>query len=73
MENFLTDQLHVAFQTDAKLSSHPIIQTVSNSDEITAIFDVISYNKVINFYFVSGNFSYDVNNYIKYKNRKAGK
>lgn len=47
MEHFLTNELHVAFQTDAKLSSHPIVQTVSNSDEITAIFDVISYNKVI--------------------------
>ncbi|XP_043478871.1 glutamyl aminopeptidase-like isoform X1 [Leptopilina heterotoma] len=45
MDHFLTEQLHVAFQTDSKLSSHPIVQTVSNSDDITAIFDVISYNK----------------------------
>ena len=49
MEHFLTQEIHTAFQTDAKLSSHPIVQTVTNSDEITAIFDVISYNKVILF------------------------
>ena len=47
MDNFLLDELHEALNTDAKLSSHPIIQTVSNPDEITAIFDVITYNKVL--------------------------
>lgn len=45
MNRFLTSNLHVAFKTDAKISSHPIVQTVSNPDEITAIFDVITYNK----------------------------
>ncbi|KAJ8675168.1 hypothetical protein QAD02_010954 [Eretmocerus hayati] len=45
MDQFLLTELHPAFNTDAKLSSHPIIQTVNNPDEITAIFDVISYQK----------------------------
>lgn len=45
MEMFLVEQMHSVFVTDAKLSSHPIVQTVSNPDEITAIFDEISYKK----------------------------
>ncbi|XP_076673126.1 glutamyl aminopeptidase isoform X2 [Andrena cerasifolii] len=45
MDLFLIDQMHSVFVTDAKLSSHPIVQTVSNPDEITAIFDEISYKK----------------------------
>lgn len=46
MDSFLLNELHPAMVTDSKLSSHPIVQTVSNPDEITAIFDVISYQKV---------------------------
>ena len=46
MDHFLLKELHPAFATDAKLNSHPIVQTVNNPDEITAIFDVISYQKV---------------------------
>lgn len=49
MDLFLIDQMHSVFVTDAKLSSHPIVQIVSNPDEITAIFDEISYKKVINY------------------------
>ncbi|XP_044586424.1 glutamyl aminopeptidase isoform X2 [Cotesia glomerata] len=45
MDSFLTSTLHSVLVTDAKLSSHPIVQTVDNPDEITAIFDVITYNK----------------------------
>ncbi|XP_076174900.1 glutamyl aminopeptidase isoform X2 [Ptiloglossa arizonensis] len=45
MDFFLIDQIHSVFVTDAKLSSHPIVQSVSNPDEITAIFDPISYKK----------------------------
>ncbi|XP_053981166.1 glutamyl aminopeptidase-like [Hylaeus volcanicus] len=45
MDLFLVEQMHSVFVTDAKLSSHPIVQTVSNPDEITAIFDEISYKK----------------------------
>ncbi|XP_015590291.1 glutamyl aminopeptidase isoform X2 [Cephus cinctus] len=45
MDEFLIDEVHPVFATDATLSSHPIVQTVSSPDEITAIFDTISYNK----------------------------
>lgn len=45
MDLFLVEQIHSVFVTDAKLSSHPIVQTVNNPDEITAIFDDISYKK----------------------------
>lgn len=46
MDMFLINEIHTVFVTDAKLSSHPIVQNVSNPDEITAIFDEISYKKV---------------------------
>ncbi|XP_028172981.1 glutamyl aminopeptidase-like isoform X2 [Ostrinia furnacalis] len=45
LDQFLTKTLHSVLVTDAKLSSHPIVQTVSTPDQITAIFDAISYNK----------------------------
>ncbi|CAK9820780.1 Glutamyl aminopeptidase [Anthophora plagiata] len=45
MDLFLIEQMHSVFVTDAKLSSHPIVQTVNHPDEITAIFDEISYKK----------------------------
>ncbi|XP_044726491.1 glutamyl aminopeptidase-like [Chrysoperla carnea] len=46
MENqFIIAELHRAFETDAKLSSHPIVVNVTNPDEITAVFDAISYSK----------------------------
>lgn len=39
--------MHSVLELDATLSSHPIVQTVNTPDEITSIFDAISYNKVI--------------------------
>ncbi|KAL0880742.1 hypothetical protein ABMA27_001954 [Loxostege sticticalis] len=45
LDQFLTRTLHSVLVTDAKLSSHPIVQTVATPDQITAIFDAISYNK----------------------------
>ncbi|XP_023935402.2 glutamyl aminopeptidase isoform X2 [Bicyclus anynana] len=45
LDQFLTRTLHSVLVTDAKLSSHPIVQTVETPDQITAIFDAISYNK----------------------------
>lgn len=47
MDSFLLSSTHEAFHLDEQLSSHPIVQTVSNPDEITSIFDVISYRKVL--------------------------
>lgn len=46
LDQFLTSTLHSVLILDATLSSHPIVQTVTTPDEITAIFDTISYNKV---------------------------
>ncbi|KAH9635583.1 hypothetical protein HF086_003197, partial [Spodoptera exigua] len=45
LDNFLTKVLHPVLSIDAKLSSHPIVQTVATPDQITSIFDSISYNK----------------------------
>ncbi|XP_047509219.1 glutamyl aminopeptidase isoform X1 [Pieris napi] len=45
LDQFLTKTLHSVLVTDAKLSSHPIVQKVETPDQITAIFDSISYNK----------------------------
>lgn len=37
--------LQPVFVDDSKLSSHPIVQTVENPDQINAMFDTISYDK----------------------------
>lgn len=46
MEQFIVDQLQTVMSFDATLASHPIVQTVVTPDQITEIFDSISYNKV---------------------------
>ncbi|XP_014211540.1 glutamyl aminopeptidase [Copidosoma floridanum] len=45
MDHFALQVLHPALNFDAKKSSHPIVQEVNSPDEITAIFDLISYQK----------------------------
>ncbi|CAH1127177.1 unnamed protein product [Ceutorhynchus assimilis] len=45
MTQFQTSDLHSVLSLDATLSSHPIVVTVTTPDEITSIFDTISYNK----------------------------
>ncbi|XP_030559529.1 glutamyl aminopeptidase-like [Drosophila novamexicana] len=45
LEQFQIMALHPVLLFDAKLSSHPIVQKVESPDEITAIFDTISYEK----------------------------
>lgn len=45
MEQFIISDLQPVLVLDAALSSHPIVQTVSHPDEITELFDTISYNK----------------------------
>ncbi|XP_032306951.1 glutamyl aminopeptidase [Drosophila ananassae] len=45
LEQFQILALHPVMVYDAKLSSHPIVQQVDTPDEITAIFDTISYEK----------------------------
>lgn len=46
MDQFLCDDLHPVLTFDARKSTHAIIQSVATPDEITSIFDTISYNKV---------------------------
>ncbi|KAL1465056.1 hypothetical protein WDU94_004651 [Cyamophila willieti] len=68
---FLTDMLHSTLQLDQTLSSHPIVQTVSNPDQITEIFDVISYQKgssvirMLENMMGADNFSKGVNSYLQ--------
>lgn len=45
MDQFLIDDLHGVLILDATLASHPIVQTVKTPDQITEIFDSITYNK----------------------------
>uniref|UniRef100_A0A1B0DFZ4 glutamyl aminopeptidase n=1 Tax=Phlebotomus papatasi TaxID=29031 RepID=A0A1B0DFZ4_PHLPP len=45
MDQFLIDDVHYVFRIDASLATHPIVQTVSNPDQITEMFDSISYSK----------------------------
>ncbi|XP_039261143.2 aminopeptidase N-like isoform X1 [Styela clava] len=44
-DRFLLDELHAAFDIDALTSSHPLVQEANTPDEITALFDTISYSK----------------------------
>jgi glutamyl aminopeptidase len=45
-DQFLSQDMIDVMTLDGKMSSHPIIQPVSHPDQITEIFDLISYNKV---------------------------
>jgi glutamyl aminopeptidase len=42
---FLTSDLHPVMDLDATINSHPIVQPVNHPDQITEIFDSISYSK----------------------------
>jgi len=42
---FIVNTLHGVFNLDGTLGSHPIIQKVENPDQITEIFDTITYSK----------------------------
>ena len=46
MTYILSDDVGPVLELDSKLSSHPIVQPVNHPDEITEIFDTISYSKV---------------------------
>ncbi|PNF17921.1 hypothetical protein B7P43_G02198 [Cryptotermes secundus] len=45
LDQFLIDDLHPVLMLDASVTSHPIVQTVAHPDEITGLFDTISYSK----------------------------
>ena len=42
---FLTNDLHRVMDLDSTINSHPIVQEVNHPDQITEIFDTISYAK----------------------------
>lgn len=46
MDQFLINTLHSILSLDATQGSHPIIQKVETPDQITEVFDTVSYNKV---------------------------
>ncbi|GBM98765.1 Tricorn protease-interacting factor F2 [Araneus ventricosus] len=45
LSQFVTEELQPVMNLDSTLSSHPIVQPVLHPDEITEIFDDISYGK----------------------------
>lgn len=76
-DQFITGTLHGVLSLDATLGSHPIIQTVANPDQITEIFDTITYSKgssiirMLEDFIGPDNFQKAVTNYLneyKYKN-----
>uniref|UniRef100_A0A1B0AGQ9 Aminopeptidase n=1 Tax=Glossina pallidipes TaxID=7398 RepID=A0A1B0AGQ9_GLOPL len=77
-DQFVTKTLHEALSLDATLAAHPIIQTVTNPDQITEIFDTITYSKgasiirMLEDFLGPQNFQRAVTNYLnKFKYRNA--
>lgn len=70
MDQFLIDDLHSVLTLDATLASHPIVQTVKTPDQITEIFDSITYNKgaavirMMDDFVGNDNFKTSVTNYL---------
>uniref|UniRef100_A0A1B0AL91 Peptidase M1 membrane alanine aminopeptidase domain-containing protein n=1 Tax=Glossina palpalis gambiensis TaxID=67801 RepID=A0A1B0AL91_9MUSC len=77
-DQFVTKTLHEALSLDGTLAAHPIIQTVTNPDQITEIFDTITYSKgasiirMLEDFLGPENFQTAVTNYLnKFKYRNA--
>lgn len=45
MDEFAMDTAQPVMRTDATLASHPIVQTADSPDQITELFDSITYSK----------------------------
>lgn len=45
MTDFLTGTLHGVLNLDATLAAHPIVQVANTPDQITELFDSITYSK----------------------------
>lgn len=45
LTDFLTDNLHGVLNLDATLAGHPIVQVANTPDQITELFDSITYAK----------------------------
>lgn len=76
-DQFLIGTLHGVLRLDATLGAHPIVQTVENPDQITEIFDTITYSKgasvirMLEDFLGEDNFQQAVSNYLdefKYRN-----
>ncbi|KAI8123273.1 Glutamyl aminopeptidase [Lucilia cuprina] len=76
-DQFIVNTLHGVLNLDATLGAHPIVQTVANPDQITEIFDTITYSKgssiirMLEDFLGPDNFQKAVTNYLeefKYKN-----
>lgn len=77
LTDFLTDNLHGVLNLDATLAGHPIVQVADTPDQITELFDSITYAKgasvirmLVN-YVGQETFAKAVTNYLakhKYKN-----
>lgn len=77
LTDFLTDTLHGVLNLDATLAGHPIVQTAETPDQITELFDSITYSKgasvirMLANYVGEENFAKAVTNYLnkhKYNN-----
>lgn len=77
MDQFVLDDLHGVLNLDATSSSHSIVQTVETPDQITEIFDTITYSKgasiirMLEDFIGPKNFQISVTNYLnkhKYDN-----
>ncbi|GFS36244.1 glutamyl aminopeptidase [Trichonephila inaurata madagascariensis] len=80
LSKFVTNDLHIAMKLDSFANSHPIVQPVFHPDEITELFDKISYAKgasilrMLEFFIGQENFRNGISNFLKkhkYKNAKT--
>lgn len=71
MDQFVLDDLHGVLNLDATSASHSIVQTVETPDQITEIFDTITYSKgasiirMLEDFIGPKNFQLSVTNYLK--------
>lgn len=80
-EQFTVDTMHSIMNLDATLGSHPIVVGVETPDQITEIFDSVTYNKgasvirMVEDFIGTESFSAGVTAYLeanKYKNADSG-
>lgn len=45
MDQFIIEEVHGVMNLDGTTASHPIVQKVENPDQITELFDAITYQK----------------------------
>ncbi|CAL8109596.1 unnamed protein product [Orchesella dallaii] len=70
LEQFVSDEVHNVFKLDALESSHPISVPVNHPDEISEIFDRISYGKgasiirMMNHFLTEATFKQGLHNYL---------